>query len=161
MKYHQTHHQIQIRHHFYHAQIWVISKTEIGYTAPVNVTNVWHLKMIPVQNVTIYTIYDTVMFQNLGLFSMKLFLGVTGKVYHVLPANKIHETKRLSARMILFRVSLNKLYVNITQLPVIIKFRIFLRRHFQRRKMEFSNFLRIFDRPVLGWDVTNSLNDLK
>ena len=106
MKYHQTHHQIQIRHHFYHAQIWVISKTEIGYTAPVNVTNVWHLKMIPVQNVTIYTIYDTVMFQNLGLFSMKLFLGVTEKVYHVLPANKIHETKRLSARMILFRVSL-------------------------------------------------------
>ena len=79
---------------------------EIGNTAPSNVTNVWHLKMIPVQNVTIHTIYDTVMFQNQGLFSMKLFLGVTGKVYHVLPANKIHETKRLSARMILFRVSL-------------------------------------------------------
>ena len=86
---------------------------------------------------------------------MKLFLGVTGKVYHVLPANKIHETKKIICENDPFPC-IADLYVNITQLPVIIKFRNFLRRHFQRRKNQKFEFLRIFDRPVSGWVVTNS-----
>ena len=74
---------------------------------------------------------------------MKLFLGVTGKVYHVLPANKIHETKKIICENDPFPC-IADLYVNITQLPVIIEFRNFLRRHFQwwkNRKFEFfENF---------------------
>ena len=57
---------------------------------------------------------------------MKLFLGVTRKVYHVLPANKIHETKILVTRMIADFPCIADLYVNITQLLLIIRFRNFI-----------------------------------
>ena len=70
---------------------------------------------------------------------MKLFLGVTGKVDHVLPANKIHETKKIICENDPFPC-IADLYVNITQLPVIIKFRNFLRRHFRCWKMANSSF---------------------
>ena len=85
----------------------------------------------------IVTIYDTLKLKNLGLFLMKLFLGVTKKVYHVLPANRIHETKLLSSRMILFPC-IADLYVNITQLLVVIQFRNFYRNLAKLAFLDFS-----------------------